>query len=121
MRRGQRDHRPARPFGDADVERVLHRRRVLQHQRALPEVVQHQRRQHEEVPGIADGLGAEMAHVGVDRLAAGHRQHHRAEDEEAVAAVRHEETQRPDRIERGQHLRIACDVVHAYRVLMFVV
>ena len=42
-----------------------------QQQRALAEVVEHQRRQHQPEPGQPDRPPAEVAHVGVQRLAAG--------------------------------------------------
>ena len=51
-------------------------------QRALPHIVQHQRRQHEAQPRDADRLAAEMPHVGIERLGAGHRQHDRAQRQE---------------------------------------
>ena len=44
---------------------------VEQQQRALAEVVEQQRRQHQREPGEADRPLAEVAHVGVERLAAG--------------------------------------------------
>jgi len=43
-----------------------------QQQRALPEIVQHKRRQDEGEPGESDGLFSEIAHVSVERLAPGH-------------------------------------------------
>ena len=49
---------------------------VGQQQRPLAEIIQHQRRKREIEPRPADGLGAEMAHVGIQRFAARHRQHH---------------------------------------------
>ena len=59
-------------------------RTARQQQRALPEVVEEQRREDDAVPGEADRPRAEMAHVGVERLAAGDAEDDRAEDEEAV-------------------------------------
>ena len=79
--------RQQRPRRGQHVERVLRRLGVAQHERSLAEVVEQQGRQHIEVPGQADGLGAEMAHVGVERLAARHHQEDRAQHEEAVPAV----------------------------------
>ena len=46
------------------------RGRVAQHERALAEVVQRQRRQHQVEPGALDGRAAEMAHVGIERFGA---------------------------------------------------
>ena len=111
-RRGQYDHRHATPFGHADVEWIADRFRVFQDQRALPQVVQHQAGQHEPVPGQADGLGAEMAHVGVQRLATGDCQHDRAEDQDAVPVVLGEEVVCPPGIDGMQHFRFMQDVDH---------
>ena len=66
----------------------LARGAVDQQQRALAEVVQQERGQHEREPGEANRPLAEVAHVGVQRLAAGDRQEHRAEHREAVQPVR---------------------------------
>ena len=55
--------------------------------RALAEVVQHQRRHHQAEPGDADRPLAEVAHVGIERLAAGDAQHDRAQRDEGDAAV----------------------------------
>ena len=55
-------------------------------QRALTEVIQQQRGPHEREPCEPHRLLAEVAHVGVQRLAAGDREEHRAEDRERDAA-----------------------------------
>ncbi len=86
---------------------------VLQQQRALPQVVQDQRRQHETEPGQADRFAAEVAHVGIERLAAGHGQHHRAEHDEAMGAVQPEEANPVPGIERLPHFRRMHDPGHA--------
>ena len=51
-----------------------------QQQRALAKVVEHQRRPDQREPGHAHRLLAEMTHVRIQRLAAGHRQEHAADD-----------------------------------------
>ena len=83
-------------------ERVLDGVRMREQQRALAEVVEQQRRQHERVPGQPDRPPAEVAHVGVQRLAAGDGQHDRApSDEEAVHAVLDHEGDRVVGVERA--------------------
>ena len=54
-------------------ERVLARLGIRQQQRALADVVDDQRRQHQREPGDANRLAAEVAHVGVERFGAGDR------------------------------------------------
>ena len=79
---GQHHQRQPQPVRAEQKERIVAARRVAEHQRALAEIVQHQGRQDEEDPAPADRLGAEMAHIGVERLGAGDRQHHRAQHDE---------------------------------------
>ena len=55
--------------------------------RALAKVVQQQGRQHQAKPGIANRLAAKVAHIGVQRLGAGQRQHHRAQGQQTGPAV----------------------------------
>ena len=88
------DQRIQRPAGSEQVERVLDRRGVGEQQRALSEVVERERRQHEARPGDAHRPAAEMAHVGVERFRAGDDEHDRTEREEAERAVRGEERDR---------------------------
>ena len=54
-----------------------------------------------------------MAEIGVERLAAGHREEHRAERDEADRAVRQQELDAVERIDRRQHRRIVGDVRQA--------
>ena len=84
----KRHHQPGRRH---PVEHVLGSLRMLQQQGALPEVVQHQPGKHHPEPRQTNRAGAEMAHVGIQRLAAGDDEEHRAEDDEAVIAVGREE------------------------------
>ncbi len=49
----------------------------------MAEIIAHQRRQNDEQPGRLDRPPPKMAHVGVERLRAGHRQKDAAEDNEA--------------------------------------
>ena len=83
----KRHHRQQGPIGIEQEERVLDRLRIGQHQRALPEIVQRERRQHQSDPGGLDRLTAEMAEIGVQRFGAGNREKHGAERDEADHAV----------------------------------
>ena len=65
-----------------------------QQQRALAEVVQQQRRQHQREPRHPNRPLAEMAHVGVERFAAGDHQEDGAEHGKPMPAVLHEEATR---------------------------
>ena len=62
-----------------------------QHQRALPEIIEQQRRQHEIEPRRLNRLPAEMAEIVVERLRAGHHQEHRRERDQPDNAVGEEE------------------------------
>ena len=78
----------------------------MQQQRALAEVVQEQRRQHEREPGEADRPLAEVPHVRVQRFAAGDDEEHGAEHREAVPAVLAEERDGVARDRRREHDRL---------------
>ena len=77
--------------GHQVIERMVDRLAQLQQQRALAEVVEHQRRPHQREPGDAHRLAAEVPHVGVQRLAAGERQEHRADDRERHLRAVHQQ------------------------------
>ena len=78
----QRQRAPAAPAHRKDWRSRVRR---LDQQRALAEVVEHQRRPHQDQPAETHRLAAEMPHVGVQRFAARHREEHRAEDRERRA------------------------------------
>ncbi len=99
---GERDQREQRPLGREQEERLRGRRAVGQQQRALPEVVQQQRRQHQPKPGQADRLFAEVSHVGVQRLSAGDYEEHRAQHRKSVEPMLGEERDRVPRVEGGK-------------------
>ncbi len=107
------DHGIQGPARHERVERIHGRRRSIEQEGALAEVVENQRRQHHGEPGEPDRALAEMAHIGVQSLAAGHDQHDRAQDEKAPQAIAEEEIDRMPRIDGGQHLRMAQNSVHA--------
>ncbi len=56
-----------------------------------------------------------MAHVGIERLRAGHDQEHGAEHGEADPAVMQKEREAEPRIEGAQHMRRVADVRRAQR------
>ncbi|MHC2242035.1 hypothetical protein ACVJH7_001342 [Bradyrhizobium elkanii] len=107
---GEPDQRQQQHVGHHAVERVLDRAGIGQHQRALPEIVQQQRGQHEEQPARLDRLAAEMPEIGIQRLAAGHREEHRAQRHQADGAVGQHELERVIGIDRRQHRRVVHDV-----------
>ena len=106
----QNDHRHAHQIGNHQEERILDHfcradRIERQHKCALPHVVQHQRGQHEAHPRNADRAAAEMAHIRIQRLCPGHRQHHAAQGNEGAEAIGHEEIERIYRVDCLQHDR----------------
>ena len=101
------------PAGRQTKERLRRGLGHLQQHRALAEVVQEQGRKHEREPREPDGPPAEVPHVGVERLAAGDHEKHRAENDEAVIAVVAEERHRVARIDGAQHGRLGHDPSHA--------
>ncbi len=86
-RRCQRHHRDQRPIREHQEEWILYALGIADDQRALPHIVQRQRRQHDEQPGGLDRLFAEMAEIGIERLGAGDGEEHRAQRHEADDAV----------------------------------
>jgi len=76
------------------------------------EIVEHQRRQHQQEPGAGDGFAAKVAHVGVERFCAGQGQHHRAEDRHANTRVNHKEAHAPRRVQRIEHFGLLQNAVH---------
>ena len=107
---GEHDERQQQRFGNQAIERILDRLGMRQHQRALPEIVDQQRRQNEAEPGALDRLPAEMAEIGIERLAAGDGKKHRAERDQADVAVRRHEADGVDGIDGGKHREIVADV-----------
>ena len=80
----------------------------------LAEIIQHQRGQRHREPGEPDRQPAEMAHVGIHRLAAGHGKKRRAENGEAdVEVLMDQEVERIERTERGEHAGRLDDAVDA--------
>ncbi len=79
---------------------------VGQDQPALAEVVEDQRGEDEREPALADRVRAEVAHVGVERLGAGDREHDAAERDERLVAVVEQELGAVVGRERAEDLRV---------------
>jgi hypothetical protein len=88
---------------------------MLEQVRALTEVVQQQRGKDDRVPTEADRSPAEVAHVGVERFAAGDAQHHAAQHREPTGSVGCEEAHRVGRVHRLEHRWCSNDVVKSER------
>ena len=86
---------------------------AVDHDRGLAGIVEQQARQHQPVPGDADRLGAEMAHVGVKRFRAGSAEKNRAEHQKAGEAVAEQIGEAVARIERHQHPRMVHNSAHS--------
>ncbi len=101
--RGQADQGEQRPVRHQMVERMGERCRLVQDQSALAEIIEDQSRQDQAEPGPLDRRPAEMAHVGIERLGAGHRQHDRAQRHEGLPAGQLEQADGVARIQGAQH------------------
>jgi hypothetical protein len=95
------------------VERVLECRGIAEDQSALAKVVEDEAGQDEAEPDEADRRGAEVAHVGVERLGPGHGKHDRAERHESRPAGVPEQAQSVARVECGEHGRVLHDLNEA--------
>ena len=85
--RRERDQRIMQPVRRQLIERIVDRGGVGDQQRGLAEIIEDQGGQRHREPGEPDRHPAEMAHVGIHRLAAGHRQKGGAEDGEADVEI----------------------------------
>jgi hypothetical protein len=92
------------------VERVFHRVRAFQQQGTLSEIVEGERRHDHVEPGQPDRALAEVAHVGIERLAAGHTQHHGTQNDERGAWLGPHESHGMVRTEGSQNFRMPHDV-----------
>ena len=88
--------------GDEQEERAADVGLVVQDQRTLAEVAERAGGEHEAEPAAGDRAAAEVAHVGVQRLGAGDRQHDRGQGEERDVEVADQEA---DRVGRRQRLQ----------------
>ena len=110
---GENDQRIKRPARGQRVKRVLDGGRLGQHQRALPQIVQHQGRQHQRKPGLTDRPTPEMPQIGVQRLGAGDDQKHPAQHQQRRAAFRQQEAQGIPGVERNHDAGIVADAIEA--------
>ena len=106
-RGGDQHQGQAKHVGREIEERVLdlvERRRAVggQDHRALPEIIEEQRRKDEIEPRHPDRLASEMPHVGVERLGAGHGENDRAERREGFAEIGGEEMIAVQRVDHRQ-------------------
>ena len=86
---------------------------VVQHPRALAEVVEHQRHLDER-PGEVDVAAAHVAHIRVQRLGAGGRKEHGAHQRQTGGVIRTEqELDAVVRVECGEHGPVVADGYHA--------
>ena len=109
----QCDQRVQRPIGGEQVERIVERVGLRDQQRALPEIVERQRRKYEAEPRDADRRLAEVPHVGIERFGAGERQQHRPKHDERRHAMLGQEAKSVEGIERAQDLRMHGDPVQS--------
>ncbi len=108
--RGEHHERVKRPAGGQQKERVLDRARVCEQQRALPEIIQQQRREHKAHPGATDRRAPEMPHIGIERLGPGHRQNDRAQQDKPVPGMVQHQIDRVARVDGQQDRRAARDL-----------
>jgi hypothetical protein len=78
---------------------------IEQQQGSLAQVVQHQGGQHQAEPRNPDWLLAEVAHVGVHRLAAGYHQEDRSQHGKTRKPVLSKKVEGMPRIEGGKYSR----------------
>ena len=113
--RRQHQHRDLRPLRDRHIERIGDGFGIRQQHRALPVIVQYQRRQNKAEPTPADRFFSKVAHVGIQRFTAGDGQHHRAENQHRMPVVGGEKIPCPVGIHGLEYARILGDVVDTER------
>ena len=90
-------------------------RGAVEQQAGLAGVIQDQRREDKAEPGDADRFGADMTHVGVERLGAGDAQEDAAQQQEAGCAAFHQGVDGVSRIEAGENGGVLQDAIKAER------
>jgi len=83
---------------------------MLEHQRPLPQIIEHQRREDEHEPGELDRLAAEMAEVGIKRFRPRDRQEHRPQHDDSQELLPPEEADGVPGVEGGEDTEIVGDV-----------
>jgi hypothetical protein len=89
--------------GAQGVEDVIAHRPSVEQQRGLPRIVEDQAGEDQPAPREADRPGAEMAHIGIERLGPGDTEEHAAQQQKALPAMAEQIAQSMQRIDRGQH------------------
>ena len=110
---GDCDERIEKVARRQEIERVVDRVRNTQHERALSEVVEQQRGEHQPEPHQADRASAEVPHVSVQSLGPRHGEHDRAQHEEAGETVLEEERHAVPGIQREQDGGVPDDLAGA--------
>ena len=87
----------------------------LEKERNLPSIVEQQSRQHDPVPGGADRITADVAHVSIHCFGAGHRQKDPTEHGDPVPAVPGQQRDPVARIGGGDHRGIAANAGNTER------
>src|SRR5262249_57262578 len=99
----EHDHRQQQDFGDHAIERIFNRRRIGKHARTLAEIIEEQQRKHETQPSGLNRLSAEMAEIGIKRLAAGDGEEDQAERDQPDVTMGIEKIDAVERIDRPQY------------------
>ena len=112
--RGEEDDRDERGFRH-EAEKVVEVRLqrgldIGEHQCALTEVVQHQGRQHDDIPAAHQRWAAKVADVGIHGLATGDSEQDEAHEHKALVAVVQEEIHPVVREQRGEDAGVGADV-----------
>lgn len=112
---GERDHGVDAPGRYQAEERVVVGDRLSRQELgALPEVVEQQAGEDEKQPADADGLLAEVTHVGVEGFSAGHAEHDSPQQHDALAeADLHHEVVAVVGVDGAEHLGVPHDLVDA--------
>src|SRR6202000_800608 len=111
---GQDHHGDPRPAGRQQEEGIADRGGGIgQDKGALSQVVEDAGGEDKEDPRPRDRAAAEVPHVGVERLGAGHREHHRRQREERRAEMPEEEGGRVGGGQRLEYRRVADDAADA--------
>jgi hypothetical protein len=107
--RGEHDERVKAPCRAQSIERVFQRGRVAEQQRALSEIIDDQRREDQPQPAAPQRRPAEMAHIGVQRLGAGHREKHRAQHQKTAPRRVRQFGDAVERVDRQEDARLLHD------------
>ena len=115
---GQDNQRQQRPLRGQHEKGIFNGLGVQHQQCTLAEIIQHQCRQHQAIPGAADRCFAEVAHVGIQRLGPGQCQYHRTQGQIRTNTVLVDEAKGMQGVDGGQYSRGLQDLQqsqHAYR------